>query len=372
MTRIELRERQASDPIDLDAAAVAGLMPLEAYVKLYVGAFRAGRTDVWIRPKVSVSRLLYLLGFSEQDRWWDIAATLGEADHVVPAMTMLFVKQADRAIDRGAHYGYRQVDVAGPALRGRLREADHMRRRRGLALPVEVRLQEHTLDVPENQLLLTAARKLQSLGEFTSIPQRRLHRCIGRLVGVRELPAGSPLPPTRVAKHNPAYGPALRLARLILADRSVEMVKTGTADTPVTGFLLNMETVFQDYLALALKRQFEDPDNVRPDHQYHLDPDVTIWREGACVAVLDAKYKPGTGTSFSADLNQVIVYCMTLGARQGHLVYVDDTTSATSYEITGTGIRVSVRSLNLDQDIPVLQSDIQDLAADLAAGPAKP
>lgn len=52
------------------------------------------------------------------------------------------------------------IEEALPLLRGRLREATHLRRRDALAVPLEVRYDDYTVDVPENRILLTAARRL--------------------------------------------------------------------------------------------------------------------------------------------------------------------------------------------------------------------
>ena len=244
--------------------------------------------EVWIHPKVPVRRLLYLLGFSDQDRWWDEDVTLNEASGLVHAMAMLFAKQANRALDQGAPPGYRRVTAAAPMLRGRLLESDQMRRRIGLALPVKVRYDRLTTDVPENQLLPTAARRL--LPFTATIPRANLplQRCIARLADVSELAVGRPLPPTPTTRLNAHHQPALRLARMVLADRSVELTDPSAANVQVTGFLLNMESVFQNYLVGALRHQLAIHGQVKAQDSYYLDhngrmirkPDVAFWRDG--------------------------------------------------------------------------------------------
>jgi 5-methylcytosine-specific restriction enzyme subunit McrC len=329
MMPIVLWERDRKREFRLPDDAVAHLQTLSRYVVLeerrngmvalganqYVGAFRTGRTEVWIHPKVPVRRLLYLLGFSDQDRWWDDNITLNEASGLVPAMAMLFAKQADRALDHGTPPRYRQVTTTAPTLRGRLLETSQMRRRSGLALPVEVRYDRLTVDVPENQLLLTAAHRL--LPFTMTIPRAHagLQRCIARLAGVTKLAPGRPLPLTPMTRLNAHYQSALRLARMILADRSVELSDPRVADVPVTGFLLNMEIVFQDYLAGALRRQLAGRGQIKSQDCYALDvdgrltrkPDVTFWRDGTCVAIADAKYRRREQTNFSADINRLFV-----------------------------------------------------------------
>lgn len=54
---------------------------------------------------------------------------------------------------QGLLQGYRVTEESSTVLRGRLREADQMRRRFGLAIPMEVRFDDYSADIAENQLL---------------------------------------------------------------------------------------------------------------------------------------------------------------------------------------------------------------------------
>ncbi|MFF5114501.1 AAA family ATPase [Streptosporangium sp. NPDC000509] len=93
---------------------------------------------------------------------------------------------ADRALRRGVLQGYREVEEALPVLRGRIREADQIRRRYGLPLPVEVRYDDYTVDIAENRLLLPGL----------AVPTRRtLRHVIARLAGVSAAAPGPDIPP---------------------------------------------------------------------------------------------------------------------------------------------------------------------------------
>ena len=52
------------------------------------------------------------------------------------------------------------MDETSAVLRGRVREADQLRRRWGRSIPLEVRYDEFTVDIAENQVLLAAVKQL--------------------------------------------------------------------------------------------------------------------------------------------------------------------------------------------------------------------
>ncbi len=108
-----------------------------------VGTVRIGHgddsVDVHVRPKVGVPKLLWLLGHArEQSGWRDEPSDLATTDDVGVAAAVWFAHRARRALAGGVHRDYVTVVETLPGLRGRLREADQMRRHLGLTLPLEV------------------------------------------------------------------------------------------------------------------------------------------------------------------------------------------------------------------------------------------
>lgn len=97
-----------------------------------VGVARVGDIEVWITPKLPIARLLFLAGYAINPRGWrDDEAELDVAEGLVPAVARFLCHQAEHALRQGPLYGYRTVEESSTVLRGRLREADQLRRHHG-------------------------------------------------------------------------------------------------------------------------------------------------------------------------------------------------------------------------------------------------
>lgn len=55
-------------------------------------------------------------------------------------------------------------------MRGRIREADQLRRRFGRALPAEIRYDDFTTDIAENRILPTAVDRMLALPSISLTP----------------------------------------------------------------------------------------------------------------------------------------------------------------------------------------------------------
>lgn len=148
--RIELQENGSPIEVRLEAnigAALAASYLVNATPSLLpghwrvapanrVGVARVSGAELWITPKLSIQRLFFLLGFAQDGRGWrDEDLDLSEALDLLTAIADAFAREADRALQQGLIQGYRVAEESLPLLRGRLREADQMRRRFGLVLP---------------------------------------------------------------------------------------------------------------------------------------------------------------------------------------------------------------------------------------------
>lgn len=109
--------------------------------------------DLRIRPKLPIARLFFLLGCARDSRWWrDDDVDVSDSPDLMAAVAEAYARHADRALAQGLLQGYRVTEDSSTVLRGRLREADQMRRRFGLAIPMEVRFDDDSADIAENQL----------------------------------------------------------------------------------------------------------------------------------------------------------------------------------------------------------------------------
>jgi 5-methylcytosine-specific restriction enzyme subunit McrC len=302
------------------------LLPLTSVV----GAVRVSDVDVVVRPKAPFASVLFMLGYArdpglapdqfrgavDDDPWSLVAETLARLAHA--------------ALLRGALQGYVTRDDALTVIRGRLLIADQIARHPGLLIPAEVRFDEYDVDIPENRILRTALHRVALVPRLRMDLRRRLTHLAARLQGASLLTPGVPLPAWRPTRLNERYVPALRLAQVVLRHLGLA---TTAGDQAVASFVVNMATVFEDFLTTALTESLAHTSAGRTVGQFpaHLDdadrvdirPDVVHVVDGKPLAVLDAKYKLGddSGSYPTADLYQMHAYCTVLGLRRGFLVY---------------------------------------------------
>ena len=341
----------------------------------YVGVLRCEGAELRIRPRISIPRLVFLLGYaSDPHAWREDPAGLDDQTDLWPAMAHVFARQADKALERGLLQGYRTEESAQLVLRGRLREADQSRLHAGLAIPLEVRFDEYNVDIAENRLLRAAAERLLKIPRLPTVAVRRLRHLRGRLATVALLVPGQALPETSSSRLNQRYQSALALARMILRSRSVDILDNGVR---ATGFLFNMNTVFEDFVTVAVTEALARYGGrcVAQDKQHALDaagriqikPDLVHYgRSGRPDAVVDAKYKAEAPAGYPyADLYQMLSYCTALQLRAGYLVYAEGHTETAQHVIAHTGITVVQYALNLRMPAPLLLRQVAALAAEL-------
>jgi 5-methylcytosine-specific restriction enzyme subunit McrC len=299
---------------------------------------------------------------------------LAAADDLVAAVAVSFQAAANRALAAGVLQGYRITDEALPVLRGRLREADQLRGRLGLAVPLEVRYDDYTVDIPENQLLLAAALRLLRVPALPGPTHTGLRRQVALLSDVSLLVHGQRLPATRDDRLTRRYQPALRLARLVLAGRSIEQP---AGPVVASGFLFDLNKVFEDWLTTALRAALapyggflraQRPVHLDIDRQVDMKPDMVWERAGRPIAVLDAKYKRLRPAEYPhPDLYQMLAYCTALGLPAGHLVYAKGEAAPTRHVIRRSGVRITVWAVDLSSPVPELLEQANAVASAIAA-----
>lgn len=338
-----------------------------------VGVARVGPVEIWVAPKIAIRRLFFLLGYARDQRSWrDEDLALQEDADLLTAIASAFVRQAERATQHGLLQGYRVEETSSPVVRGRIRTAEQLKRRFGMAVPLEIRYDEYDVDIPENQLLRGAADVLLRLGGISTCTRRSLMHLVRLTADVTPPRAGTPLPRWHPSRLNARYHLALRLAELIIRGGSVEQA-AGTVR--ISGFMLDMARLYEDFLTVALGGALTRAGGLcRPQDSWHLDeadsvpmrPDLVWYATGstAPTAVIDAKYKAEKPSGFpNADLYQMLAYCSVMGLPRGHLVYAKGNEVALSHIVRGAGTEIFQHTLDLDQEPNGLLSQVNDLAA---------
>ncbi|MYS22507.1 5-methylcytosine-specific restriction enzyme subunit McrC [Streptomyces sp. DvalAA-14] len=363
----------------------------------WVGAVRTpDGSVVRITPKTPVSRLFFLLGFSlaPARAWRDSregTVDIGTYDDVVPALAHAVERQIDAALRQGVLQGYREVEESALVVRGRLREAEQIRRHFGRTPPVEIVYDAYSADTAENRILRAAVERLLRLPGVPGPVRRRLAHQRVRLADALPLVRGQELPRWRPSRLNSRYQPALRLAEAVLHGTSPEHRPTGPEPLTIDGFLLDMNKLFEDFVTVALREALREHGltaNLQDLH--HLDtaglvrvrPDLVV-RTGdgrTPLAVVDAKYKVEKADGLlNADLYQALAYATVLGLREAHLVYAAGRTPERFHEVRGTtagpdgwGVRLHQHSLDLSREPKQLLSALRKISEQLAAVTPRP
>ncbi|MFD3355242.1 McrC family protein [Streptomyces fradiae] len=362
-----------------------------------VGAVRTpGGPVVRITPKTPVSRLFFLLGFSlDPARAWrdgrEGTVDTGAYDDVVPALAHAVERRIDAALLRGVLQGYREVEESALVVRGRLREAEQIRRHFGRTPPAEVVYDAYTADTAENRVLRAAVERLLRLPGVPGTVRRRLAHQRVRLADALPLTPGQELPRWRPSRLNARYQPALRLAEAVLRGTSPEHRPAGAQPLAVDGFLLDMNKLFEDFITVALREALREHGlTARLQDPHHLDtaglvrmrPDLVV-RSGdgrVPLAVVDAKYKAEKADGLlNADLYQALAYATVLGLPEAHLVYAAGRRPERFHEVRGTaagpggrGVRLYQHSLDLSREPVRLLSALREIAGRLARAAPRP
>ena len=270
-------------------------------------------------------------------------------------LAIALASEAQRAFACGLLHGYRMEEDALQTIRGRIRLEDQMRRRPGFMLPVEVRYDEFTDDILENRLVKAAASRLSRMRLRSTRARSELNWVAGMLaqVSLVEFDA-SDVPEARFDRLNEHYRGVIGLARLILRHSAFE---SGRGDVRASGFLMDMNRLFQDFLTAALREALgASSTRLRSDHEITLDedgkarlkPDLSWWDGTTCTFVGDAKYKNLTGKHIpGADLYQLLAYATALDLPGGLLIYAEGEAETRSYRVKHADKCLEVMALDL-------------------------
>jgi 5-methylcytosine-specific restriction enzyme subunit McrC len=384
MRHLKLTENAPSRPFNLSMAEAEALAAAELAVVTRVpgsdswevaagskvGVARVGDLQVTVRPKITIDRLVFMMGYAQKPQFWRDQSVLLDSDaDLADALAESFRRLATKALEQGLLHGYRSVDEALPVLRGRIRVGDQISRRFGLGLPLEISYDEFTVDIAENQLMLAATTQLLRMPSVSVPVRRSLQRLRLQLTDVTPLIRGELRPRWISSRLNARYQAALHLADLILAGDSFEQ---RVGDLQVSGFVFDMWKIYEDFVCVALREAIK-PIGGRStlQHDMHLDdardvamrPDFVWLSNDVPAAVVDAKYKAEKPNGIpQADLYQVLAYCTVLGLRVGHLVYAKGNEEPRAHSVVGADVTIRCHTLDLAQSPASVLEQVASLA----------
>lgn len=380
-----LSEGQTLYPVDLtttEAAAlntsrlvkvIPGELGWQVTAEYWVGAVARNDLRVRVAPKIGAMQVLRLLAMA------DGAADLGVDDEQVEVaddadlsavLARMFVLEAEHALASGPLRGYRTEDQTLSVLRGRLRLREQYLRRFGQLSPLEVTVDEWTVDTVENQLIRSAALALLVLPGLPPGVEAGLRRVDRMLAEAKRIVPGAALPAWQPTRLNVRLHALLGLADLTLRHASVESAQ---GDTVVHGFRVNMAHLFERLVARLLADV--DPAwsaqvTLPLDQKGTLEIRPDLVRDGGngWSGVADTKYKvlDDVGKVSNADIYQLVTYCARLGLTTGHLIYADGGTAPPPYEVRGAKAAIGVHRIDLTASPEELRAEVSALAATLS------
>ena len=337
-----------------------------------VGALEIGELSVLIEPKIDMTQLLsiacYAMSeFKIQHELFDFPPEYALPD----ALALALASASRRAFSRGLLHGYRTEEEALQTVRGRIRFDDQIRRRFGIPLPVEVRYDEFTDDIPANRLVKAAVYALARMRLRSPDARRGLARTAAVLENV-SLVEFSPrdVPEISFDRLNSHYREVVTLSRLILERNAYE---SDRGEIRASGFLMDMNQVFQEFVTQALRESLGVSDRVfgeswidtlDEEGDIRLKPDLTWWDGSSCVFVGDAKYKQtsATGRAHNPDIYQLLAYTTALNLPGGLLIYAQGEAEVSTHTIRHANKRLEVMALDLSGNLDQVLARVKDIA----------
>ncbi|MYJ35657.1 MAG: hypothetical protein F4071_06935 [Acidimicrobiaceae bacterium] len=336
----------------------------------YVGSINVAGLQVLVRPKIPLRNLFLLLevGLRERD-WHDEAVRFETTGDLLPALVSFFARTTETTVARGLYHSYREQHDRLVALRGRV-DITRQLAQPGVVIPTACRFTEFTADLIENSYLKAAVSRSLRVAGVQPIDRRRLMQHLVTLEDVGDV-RHHHADHDRVifSRLNEHYRPALRLARLVLANLTLQDV---LGETQAASFMLDMNELFERFVTERLRRALRGRLDVKGQHQDRLDeeryvtikPDLLFSANGAPRLVADIKYKltDDTAAGRNADYYQLLAYTTALDLPEGVLIYCLDANRADDSDSDGASVTTSRPASSMpaegtpDDSLPGLRS----------------
>lgn len=298
----------------------------------------------------------------------------------------LFASSLLQEIRGSLHHEYVAFEQNLPYLRGKLLFSQHILANSAAEDKFYVSSDEFTPDNKLNQVFKYVAETLLTLTQ-----DRQNKQLLGELHLMFDEVSWRPCSfadanSIHLSRLNSRFGPALELAKLFLSSRSLQLqADTFTSMT----FLINMNTLFEEFVAQLLKRYcppdlqvfpqgprrhlvtaLGPPDEIpQPTKRFELRPDISLLRGQEVEQIIDTKYKilneeeRKLGIS-QADLYQMYAYANKYHTSQITLLYPKRSgqeVPETIYTLDES-CKVRIATINLQRN---LKGSLSTIAADL-------
>jgi 5-methylcytosine-specific restriction enzyme subunit McrC len=370
------RFRGTANGIEFQASGIAGSLSLREVSLEIVPKFVLGPDQLaaW-----NTSTLFFLEALASKHVIALIAENQRWSSHsVVDLIAHAFADAADRGFRDQVIHIYRQNEVAGSVLRGRLNIRRQVRNMIHAPHMLECDVDELDIENPFNDVLKWAATVLQNLARHPEL-KIRLAEIARAIPGVAERSVAQRHHRLRPPPQYRSWADALELARLVASGMALS---SNGGRTGGYSLLFNMERAFERFVEVALERVVQEFGNgqlsstrqqstayAQPastdGKMLYCRPDNVLMADGSAVMVVDAKYKlldgdvasseGERGAPISQDVYELVAGMFANGCCAGLLVYPSSTLTGTrspkvrtwSLNLYGTTVRVGALPVDL-------------------------
>lgn len=344
----------------------------------YVGSLVVGDIRLLIRPKINSQNLFLLLEPGlPHSAWRREAFEYDVSSDLLPSVIAFFARTLETTLARGVLRAYRTREETLVALRGRL-DLPRQFTRAGVLTPVACTYDDFTDDIAENRVLRATVQRALRLARVDPADRQRLMRQLLALDGVSDQAVvPEDIDRLHLTRLNQHYGPALRLARLLLANLTLTDSQ-GTASA--SSFMVDMNDLFQRFVTERLRRELRGRLDVIDEPTVHLDtgrqvtmlPDLMFRTpQGQHLYVGDIKYKlANDARGRSGDYYQLLAYTTALDLPEGVLIYCrheNDETDSRAVTVRNVRTKLVLRSLDLSGSPERVEHELTALAWSIAA-----
>ena len=346
-----------------------------------VGYVRRGGTSVVIHPsKCDPRRILFMMGYADNPAFFgDGQVDFEGEDDLLEAFISVFVRRLSVSVERGLYRTYATMEDELSVIRGRIRMSDQISRRFRLAPPIAVSFDEFTVDNSENRLLKSAieiASRIPLRNQKTLNTLQYLRAMFTDVSLIEYDHAWLPDPVfTRLNEH---LKYSVNLAKRIIRNSSISLEHgDGASDE----FLINMATVFEDFVVTALREELKLSSSEMPraneleeklyldeKNQVRLKPDISRWKDSRCVAIGDVKYKRTSAEGVvHPDIYQLLAYATSVDLKQASVVYAmspneSEELMVGTHNVKHSGISINVCALDLSKSTDEILEQISEFA----------
>ena len=231
----------------------------------YVGSINVAGLQVLVRPKIPLRNLFLLLevGLRPQD-WHDEAVRFETTGDLLPALVSFFARTTETTLARGLYHSYQEQRDRLVAMRGRV-DIPRQLAQPGVVVPMHCKFTEFTADLIENSYLKAAVSRSLQVAGVQPIDRRRLMQHLVTLEDVGDARHHhSDYDRVVFTRLNEHYKPALRLARLVLANLTLQ---DAVGETQASSFMVDMNKLFERFVTKRLRRALRGRLEVKDQYQ---------------------------------------------------------------------------------------------------------